>query len=418
MRFWNPVRNLLLCGLLALFIGLIGWWLYGLPGWFPGTMVLAAGISNGVGFWQGKKNEILPRICFLLLLIGSGIGAYKLFDAFVGGAFTGTVLICAIETVCFLFTHRSQDSFYGPLGVSTVLASLLSILLCPKIWTVIAAVSAMVFTLDGFRVMGLYQSHHMGKSGQITRKDPALFRSSLQLFAMGLLLLILGAGLLYLLFSGVFSLLKLLWDAISGPLHQITVWVEMQLDALWLWILSHFHEIGPEGGSHTSEIKPHYHFDLPENSYAIAWLPLAGLLAVLVSIGLVTVKAVKKRPPRTNGDYVDTIEFLERPRFSIKSWLTDRKAQKITDFADNNMKIRFVFQQFLRDKCRSEPNACSKTPTELADESDPVESHLAQIYNGIRYGKANATDEDVALAAEYLDTRVPQKHPRHTTGNY
>lgn len=409
MGFWNPLRNLFLCGLLGLFAGQLGYQLFALPVWVLCITVPAACIAGGIGFWQWKKPALLPRLCFLLLLLISGIGGYRLLLGFVGGGFSGVVLICSTETVCFLFTHRSRDSFYGPLGICTILSSLLMAVALPGMGTMLVAAWAMLLTLDGFRVMGLYQSHHMGKTGHLFRKDPALFRSSLKLFALGLLILVLGAIVLYFLFFSVFALTKLFWASIAEPLHEIAGEVEMYLDALRSRFLSHFHNIGPEGGSHVSEIKSHYHFDLPESSYAIAWLPLAGLLALLSTIGLTTAKVLKNRPPRPETDYVDTIEYLERPRLSIKNWFKNKKYQKITDFSDNNLKIRFIFQQFLRDKSVTEPNALSKTPTELAGNGDPAEVHLAQIYNRVRYANVTATDSDIALAAEYLNRRTGRK---------
>lgn len=403
MQYWSPVRNLLLSLLLAMFLGLLGQWFYELPGWFPGAMLLGAAWGSGMGLWQAKTAGKLPRPIFLLGLLLSAALCYGLFLRYVGAAFTGTLLVSVAQAVCFLFTARCQDSFYGPLGISTVLLSLPVLVLYWTPWLVPLAGLALVLTLDGFRVMGLYRSYHMGKAGDIRRRDPALSRSSLGLFAAGLLLLFCAAALTCLVGWGLSALGKQLWNAASGPLHQGYAWLGAQIDTFRAWFLSHFHAIENEKGPPDTDIKPHFQFGLPENSYLISWLPLAGLIAMLATIGFAATRVLRRPNTPKSCDYVDEIEALERPRFRLGDWLRQRKPQRLSDFSDNNKKVRFLFQQLLRRKQKSDPAALCRTPNELAE--SPAETLLAQLYNRVRYGGEQATDQEVAEAANSLADR-------------
>lgn len=399
MRYWNPIRNLLLSLLLALFLGLLGQWFYELPGWFPGAMLLGAAWGGGMGLWQAKKEG--TRLVFILGMLLSAALCYWGFLRYVGAAFTGTLLVGAAQGVCFLFTVRCQDSFYGPLGVSTVLLSLPVLVLYRTPWLAPLGLLALMLTLDGFRVMGLYRSYHMGKAGDLTRRDPALSRSSLGLFAAGLLLL-LGAAILTCLIGWGLSLLgRQLWNSASGPLHQGYAWLGEQIDTFRTWFLSHFHAIENEKSTPDIDIKPHFQFDLG-SSYLISWLPLAGLIAMLATIGFAVGRGLRKKPAPKNCDYVDEVEALERPRFRLWDWLRGRRPQRLSDFSDNNQKVRFLFQQLLRQKLRSDPAAIFQTPNELADPDTPGEGELARLYNRVRYGGERATDQEVEEAARVL----------------
>ena len=99
---------------------------------------------------------------------------------------------------------------------------------------------------------------------------------------------------------------------------------------------------------------------------------------------------------------MDEIEALERPHWHLRQWISSRKRQRLSDFTDNNLKIRFVFQQMLRHRIKSEPDVLFRTPNELTNAQDPLENQLMNSYNRVRYGNKAATDQEVHFAADYL----------------
>lgn len=144
----------------------------------------------------------------------------------------------------------------------------------------------------------------------------------------------------------------------------------------------------------------HWILPVPE---ALKLLPLLGLAALIGSIGLATFGIVRKKEKPPIPDYVDEIEALERPRWHLRQWISSRKRQRLSDLTDNNLKIRFVFQQMLRHRIKSEPDVLFRTPNELANAQDPIENQLMNSYNRVRYGNKTATDQEVQFAADYLD---------------
>ena len=145
-----------------------------------------------------------------------------------------------------------------------------------------------------------------------------------------------------------------------------------------------------------------WHLNLPVPE-ALKLLPLLGLAALIGSIGLATYGIVRKKEKPPIPDYVDEIEVLERSRWHLRQWNSSRKRQRLSDFTDNNLKIRFVFQQMLRHRTKSEPDILFRTPNELANAQDPLENQLMSSYNRVRYGNKTATDQEVQSAADYLN---------------
>lgn len=401
MRIWNNLRNLLLCLLLALFLGALLGLIWDLPERFLGMQLAGALWGSCMGLWRWKREGPLPGLAFLFGVLLSAAIALKLLRPYVGAPFTGIVLLSATEVLCFRWTLRCQDCFYIPLGITTLLFALPVLLLWHHALWLPPASLALVLTLDGLRFRGLYQSHHMGITGALESQDPALIRSSTRLFAAVLALLCCVCPLVYLLGLGLTHLAKQLLRLLSGPLDQAYQWLAYWIEVFNLCFWSHFQEINISEGEHIkSSVSWHLNLPVPE---ALKLLPFLGLAALIGSIGLATYGIVRKKEKPPIPDYVDEIEALERPRWHLRQWNSSRKRQRLSDFTDNNLKIRFVFQKMLRHRVKSEPDVLFRTPNELANAQDPIENQLMNSYNRIRYGNKTATDQEVQSAADYLN---------------
>ena len=113
-------------------------------------------------------------------------------------------------------------------------------------------------------------------------------------------------------------------------------------------------------------------------------------------------------------DYVDETENL----FDAKEMLGDTRArmkkalhklrerpQKLEDFPDNRMKLRFAFQQLLKKLMAQNPSAAAMTPNELqsrdlADDAQAAE--FMKYYNEARYSSRDIPDDAVSCARNML----------------
>lgn len=117
--------------------------------------------------------------------------------------------------------------------------------------------------------------------------------------------------------------------------------------------------------------------------------------------------------PVTEEDYVDETESL----FDAKEMLGDTRArmkkalsklrerpQKLEDFTDPTMKLRFAFQQMLKKVSARDPSAPAKTPNEILKQEYAGEQDFETFisyYNEARYSK-QVPPEDAADCAKHI----------------
>jgi hypothetical protein len=140
-----------------------------------------------------------------------------------------------------------------------------------------------------------------------------------------------------------------------------------------------------------------------------SWLStvLLVLLFVALAIGLCAAAGAcllraRKRAKKqeTVSDFVDEVEKLERPKGFLRR--KQRGRQKLSDFRSPNMKLRFVFQQLLRKKQKTQPQAITKTPNELRDDTVQDEETVISAYNRVKYAQGEVTPEELQAAERYL----------------
>ena len=122
--------------------------------------------------------------------------------------------------------------------------------------------------------------------------------------------------------------------------------------------------------------------------------------------------------PVADEDYVDETESL----FDAKEMLGETRArmkralkklrerpQKLEDFPDNRMKVRFAFQQLLKRSVSRQPGASAMTPEELLRKDYPGEPDTAALvdyYNKARYSEEPIPDDAAACARTVLKKRL------------
>ncbi len=404
MKFWNPLRNFLLCEFLALSVGQLGLAIFALPHILLIPTAFTAGLGSFCGLWHWYWERRIPVLIFLLILGGTLVTTAYLMRDIAGGMLTGMILAFLVGLLSFRLTFQCQDSFYGPLGISALLASLLTVTVFQNRMFAVSSALCLLFSLDGFRERSLLQGYHMGRMGRSSEKDAALFRNSMELFLVSLSLLLLSASGIFLCGLGLLTALRWGYGRITGSaaLHAAAAAINEQLEAFRLWLLSHFQAIGPEDGERMVETAKRHHFGTSSGN-TMPILVILGVISLLAMLGGTCLAFMRPKRKKENVlDYVDEVENLERPENFLRRWLEQRKKQKFSDLTDNNLKIRFVFQQLMRRRQTDIPNVITKTPREIVNQDQPLEQDLLEAYHRVRYQGKNATEKDVSAAEQLL----------------
>lgn len=125
-----------------------------------------------------------------------------------------------------------------------------------------------------------------------------------------------------------------------------------------------------------------------------------------------------KFAPVTEEDFTDETENL----FDAKTLLKDtgdrlkktwkklrERPQKIDDFPDDRMKLRFTFQQLLKRVVQRDPKAASKTPNEIFQQEYPGEEDFKSFmdyYNLARYSHEDIPEDAVDCARGILKQKM------------
>ena len=125
-----------------------------------------------------------------------------------------------------------------------------------------------------------------------------------------------------------------------------------------------------------------------------------------------------KFAPVQDEDYVDENESL----FDMKKMLADTRGnvkkalkklrerpQKLEDFPDNRMKLRFAFQQLLKKVQLRDPSATAKTPNEIYQREYDGEEDFRQFmdyYNQARYSDVPIPDDAADCAKGILKQKL------------
>jgi hypothetical protein len=383
---------MLLCGLLGLSPAGVG--VLGLTGLLGGTVGATA---------LEKKNSIAGALLGLMLAAVAGLGIWWFRDALVVIFVVLTGLLSAGALLV------SGYGFYTPLGIWTLVLLALSIPAATKLGLTAPGTAALLLalglTLDGLRDSSMRKGQLRGRDSTHLENPGKLLEHSyglLALFALGAVVLgLLTYGFSHYLGKGISALAGGSVAGVSGILRWI-VW-------LITFILQWFSDLFPDlqedhhGGGSGSSDQPVY------TGGDGSWLStvLLVILLVTLAIGLcVATGAVllgaRKRAKKQEAvsDYVDEIERLERPKGFLRR--KTRGRQKLSDFQSPDMKLRFVFQQLLRKKQKTQPGAITRTPNELRDDTIRDEETVIAAYNRVKYAQGDVGPEELRAAERYL----------------
>lgn len=401
------IRTLLICALGAFGGGIVfcramG---YGPEGAFLFSLCgLGTGWAAGCSLIRKWLMAIPGGILALTGIIASGIFHQ---DAAMGAfaAVAGAISVLGVRLCGF--------GFHGGVGAWSLTLSVLGLVFtmgCGLVWQTAAAVAAildLLLYLEGLRYGSLRKGHFL--------KDnvPSLGRSQLQSVSQFAVFLACAVPV-GLLFWGLWLvigdvILEGLKNAAKGTGGFIAA-IAQAIEDFYIWLLQFFRVDPPVGGSRVGNDDDGRGFSIGVQGL----LSTAGTVAMVAAacflvagVGFYVARKGFKiaRWKRQEEDYEEFDEELERPKGSLLRRFFNRlRKQKISDFSDPSMKVRFAFQQLLRKKQKEQGSVFHKTPNELLDPTIPGEEALVNAYNRVKYAKSTATPEEAAAAEAYVRT--------------
>lgn len=347
------------------------------------------------------------------------------------------VILTAFFSVFFFFSARKAAyTVYAPMAVSGILIHLVVLLCCTAFewdaglsrFTSMIAICFFLLTLFAFSAKGLRRSMHKGSGTK-----QVLYPAGMQ---MGNFLLVTGFILIAAFISNIYPIFRLFSQGFSVILNGLV--------ALVTYLSSHFER--RTVGADITETESHVEVSAEDNLMAVepkgeaSWITTGVEIFAFICVMLFVIYALYKLirklhnsgvrlpgflrnirdrfAPIQTEDYVDESESL----FDMKKMLSDtrnnmknalkklrERPQKLDDFTDNRMKVRFAFQQILKNVKLLNPGASSQTPNELYNSEYYGEQALREFmdyYNEAKYSNQEIPDDAAACARAILKQKL------------
>lgn len=393
---------------------------------------------SALGFLMGRVS--MPRsmgVAMAMLAVGTvvSVAAALLLSS---GTTTVTVFITLLTlffAIFFFFSARKAGyTIYAPMAVSGILIHIVVLLCCtglewgPAVNRLASVVSITYFllTLYAFSAKGLRRSMHRG-SGSKRVTYPAGMQ-------MGNFFLVTGFIILTGLVSNIYPIFKIFSRLFSHVINFI-----VSIFALLVGLLqrrTYSYSVEEEAAPQVAEDNIMNAAAKGEAAWVTTAVEIFAFVLVMIVLLYLAVRLFHKLrqsgmklpnwlrnlrdkfAPIQNEDFTDETENL----FDAKKMLKDtgdrlkntlkkirERPQKIDDFPDNRMKIRFTYQQLLKSVMRRKPTAAAMTPNEILKSEHPGKQDFSQFmayYNQARYSQAQIPDEAVLCAKGILKQKM------------
>ena len=392
-----------------------------------------------IGFIVGRISLTKP-MSLAMVLSGAGLFlsvAIALFLSWgLGLATILLTLLTAFFSLFFFFSSRKAAyTIYAPMAVSGILIHLLVLLFCTGLqwpdqvgrFTSTISICYFLLSLFAFSANGLRRSMHRGSADK-----RVVYPAGMQ---MGNFLLVTGFILLAAFISNIYPIFQLFSTGFAVVIRAII--------AFFAFFSSLFDR--RTVGMDVTEEEAAASVAEEDNIMAVdpkgeaSWVTTGVEIFAFICVVLFFLYALYKLSqklrdsgmrmpaflrnlrdrfaPVIDEDYVDENESL----FDMKQMLSDtrnnvanaikrirERPQKLDDFSDDRLKIRFVFQQMLKRVKMRNSRAISQTPNEIYEKEYAGEADFRQFidyYNLARYSD-NPMPED---ASEIAHSIIKQK---------
>lgn len=345
-------------------------------------------------------------------------------------------LLTAFFSVFFFFSARKAAyTIYAPMAVGGILLHLLILLCCSGFswsdqvsrFTSIISICFFLLTLFAFSAKGLRRSLHRGNADK-----RVVYPAGMQ---MGNFLLVTGFILVAAFISNIYPIFHLFSQGFAVVLRFLL--------AIFAFFTSLFDRrtisTQPEAES-AVEVSAEDNIMAVEPKGEAAWITKGVEIFAFICVMLFVVYALYKLmqklrasgvrlpaflrnlkdkfAPMVEEDYVDESESL----FGMKKMLSDTRdnmknalkklrdrPQKLDDFPDCRMKLRFAFQQLLKKVKTRNPGVVYRTPNEIYEEEYVGEEDFRTFmdyYNQAKYSDKSLPDDAEECARAILKQKL------------
>ena len=378
--------------------------------------------------------------CLVGAVAAGVIMAFTLPVRFVHGyqvAFVVMILLAVGLSVYFYFCARKAGyAIYGPLSIAGIIIHLVILLgfagleYSDKLLNV-ASYGAIVFfllSLYAFNAKGLRRSIHAG-----SLKSTVSYPAGMQ---MSNFFLITGFVILALILSNIsplFQMFSFLFGRLIKGLISILGFVTSVFDRRSVATSYEDETATVADEDNLFNMEAVSRGERPVAATIVAIFAMACVVVLVILFLRWLFKTAFKRiggmpkfvlklramfAPPEEEDYVDETESLftwktlgEGALDSLKNALkkVTERPQRIDDFPDPRMKIRFAFKEVLKKLSYNDHRAIYRTPyellaTQLDDDDDYAE--LIETYNEVRYNDGIPTDEQVQHARKLMKQKI------------
>ena len=393
-----------------------------------------------IGHLMGRFSLTKP-MGMAMAMCGIGALLAACLALLLGPGLVLATILCAILalffSVFFFFSARKAlYTVYAPMTVGGVILHLLALLFCAGyqwphgITTMTTAVSIVYFLLAlySFSATGLRKSLHKTRSAKSVSYPAGM--------QMGNFFLVTGFILIAVFISNIHPIFTVFSNAF--------VYVLRALIAVLAFIGKLFTRrttsvpLTEEAAAETSISEDSILNAEPKGE--AAWITSAveviAFIVVLLFLSYCAFKVMQKLrasgahlpaflrnlrdrfAPVEGEDFIDETENL----FDMKKMLSEtggklkdslkklrERPQKLDDFPDPRMKLRFTFQQLLKKVQTRNPSALSKTPNEIYEAEYPGEEDFRAFmdyYNEARYSEKDIPEDAVDCARQILKQKM------------
>lgn len=392
-------------------------------------------IGYALGRWSMPKHPPVAVAASIIGAIAAGAAAFFLAPA---GLLIHVllVLLALFFAVFFFFSARKAGyTVYAPMSITGILIHVLILFMAIGLefnqravnFASICAIIFFLLTLYSFSAQGLRKSLHKG-SGEKSVTFPAGMQ-------MGNFLLVTG----FIIIAAFASNIHPVFQVFSKGFVYVIRWIFTGI----AYIKSLFAHKGPlieeESSSNANNENENILMQNEPKGEAAAVTAGVEIFSFLIVLILVVIAALKiyqklrkaglKLPafmqhlrdrfnPVVDEDYIDETEnlfdtgkLLGDTGARLKQAITRlrERPQKISDFKDNRMKLRFAYQQILKKQLQRDPAHISRTPNELYATCFSGREDMKQLiedYNRARYSSEDITDDSARRAETILKQRL------------
>ena len=362
----------------------------------------------------------------LALILSWGLGATMI---------SMTILTSLLSVFFYFFARKAAYTVYAPMSVGGIIIHLVILLCCEGFhweervgrFTSLIAICFFLLTLFAFSAKSLRRSLH-----RTSGDKRVVYPAGMQ---MGNFLLVTGFILVAAFISNIYPIFHLFSQGFAIVLRWLI--------AAFAFFTSLFDRrtisTQPEEET-TAEVSAEDNIMNVEPKGEAGWITAAVeifaflcVLVFLMYLVYVTVKKLRasgaqlpaflrnlrdKFAPVQEEDYEDEAESL----FDMKKMLSDTRAnmkktlkklrerpQRLEDFPDPRMKIRFAFQQLLKKVKQRDPGALSKTPYEIYDREYAGEADFREFmdyYNQAKYSDIDLPEDAADCAKAILKQKL------------